>query len=176
MGGIGLKNKSKYGFTIIELIVTIAIVSLLIIPIFTIFSVSFNTFSLSSKKSAAQSLANMALDYIDNEISYAYSASIFGSFTYIEEKKYIYVLDGVIYNNINDVNTEVIRKDLLDKENMISAISFSSTGGKIVTVNIFIRDKTTNEAIIDIEKDMFVKNTPIGVTVGFSPGTVIEYT
>ncbi len=171
-----MKNKKKRGFTIAELIVAIAIVAIIGIPIFTVFLTSFNSFNLTSRASTAQSYASIALNYIINEISYAEYTTILTDYSPESGYNYIYVNNGVIYCDKDSVISEILREDMLDKENMTSAISFSSNGGKIIIVEIFIRDKTTNEAIFEIDKEIFVQNIPPGMTIGFSPGTVVEYT
>jgi prepilin-type N-terminal cleavage/methylation domain-containing protein len=168
----------KHGFTLIELIVAIAISSIIIIPITTMLVALNTTFSASERLSTAQAYSNMAMVIVTRELSTATSSSLSNVLTSTIGKKYLYTIDGIIYlRTVTDTIDErqILRKPDLNNLNMKCNLSFESNGGKSVSVTITILDKTSGSIIFKLSSIVFMQNTPYGITVAVSPGSVVEY-
>ena len=169
----------KRGFTLIELIVAIAISSIIIIPI-TAMLVALNTsFSNSERLSTAQTYTNMAMDIVKRELSAATSASLSNDLNTTIGKKYLYTSGGIIYlRTVTDTATDerqILRKPDLNNLHMKCNLSFESNGGKAVSVTVTILDKTSEAVIFKLSSNVYMQNTPYGITVAVSPGSVVEY-
>lgn len=179
-----MKFKNKKGTTLIELIIALAIMTLLFVPIISILISVNKTFYTTGKLSIAQSYTNMAISIIKRELSSANTISLIDSVGTASGKKYLYVSSGIIYirtigNNPQD--KDVLRKPDLDGENMSCSLVFTSSGDKAINVAISINDKTTNEVIFKTSTIVYLQNTPYGLLVPPTAGqnivaSVAEYT
>jgi prepilin-type N-terminal cleavage/methylation domain-containing protein len=179
-----LKLHNKKGTTLIELIIALAIMTLLFAPIISIIITVNRTFYTTGKLSIAQSYTNMAISIIKRELSSANTINLIDSVGTTSEKKYLYVNNGIIYiRTIGNTpqDKDVLRKPDLDGENMSCSLVFTSSGAKAINVDISINDKTTNDVIFKTSTIVYLQNTPYGLLVPPTAGqdiiaSVAEYT
>lgn len=90
------KCKKYNGFTLIEIIVTMAILTIVCTTIFSMFSYNTNVFKNSTSQSNVQSNARIAMDYITKETRYATDLSIIPVATCKND-----ISNKILYNNKN---------------------------------------------------------------------------
>lgn len=183
-----MKNLKKQGVTLIELIVAIAISSIIIVPITSLLISISTIYKASERLSTAQAYSNLAMDVVKRELSTAISGNVSSDTSDIvlnpqnpKSKKRLYTnSDGVIILNtkttISNTNIQVLKKPDLDGLNMKCNLTFQTDNNKSVTVNVIILDKATNTVIYKLTSIVFSQNTPNGFA--FPPskfGTVVIY-
>lgn len=179
-----MKLNNKKGTTLIELITALAIMTLLFVPVITIFISINRTFFSTGKLSIAQSYTNLAINAIKRELSSANTISLIDTVGTTARKKYLFVDTGVIYIRTigaNPQDKDILRKPDLDGENMSCSLIFTSSGDKAINVSISINEKTTNAVVFKTSTIVYLQNTPYGLLVPPTAGqnivaSVAEYT
>ncbi|MCJ7688633.1 MAG: Ig-like domain-containing protein, partial [Clostridiaceae bacterium] len=144
----------KYnGFTLIEIIVTIAILSIVCTAIFSLFSYNVNVFKSSTSQSNAQSNARIAMDYITRETKYTTDLTIISVATCKndisnktvynnEHYNYIYVNNGVINQAIyNTATSQYTTKTILSSISS-NGTPFTKIDNSTLGINIVGKDGT----------------------------------
>ena len=123
----------KSGFTLIELIVIIAIMGIVIAMAYSIGDFGNRSFNNGSVKSDIQSDTRLAANYITKELRYSSNAEILPSFpiTPVTSKKYIYVENGILKQYYNGIITKIIGDT---SKNIIA--TFQIQNSKTVNFNI----------------------------------------
>lgn len=179
-----MKVNNKRGTTLIELIIALAIMTLLFVPLITMLITVNKTFFSTGKLSIAQAYTNFAVSAIKKELSSANTISLIDSVGTANGKKYLFINTGVIYiRTIGNTpqDKDILRKPDLDGENMSCSLVFTSSGDKAVNISITIKDKTTNDIIFKTSTIVYLQNTPYGLLVPPTAGqnivaSVAEYT
>lgn len=91
--------KTKKGFTLMEVIITIALLGIILSVLYNILFFQIKTFSMSDKKSVAQSDVRYISDFIANEVRYATNIEILQAMPSTPDVnyKYLYVNNDEVY-------------------------------------------------------------------------------
>lgn len=101
------RTENNQGFTLIEVLITTAILAFVLVVVFSIYFFGDKTFNLGSDRRLIQSDVRLATDYISNEVRYASEISLLdtspSSLSNDDPYNYIYINNGAlcvsIYNN-----------------------------------------------------------------------------
>lgn len=131
-----MNNKTK-GFSLIELIVTIAILAIVLPITFSIFNFGNNAYSIGGSQFDLQSSGRLASDIIRNKVRYASELVVEPSFD-----------PGVTNDNYNYIYLSADSKNIMYKEGANAAISIANSGSSKVSYVIqFTKDSITSNAI-----------------------------
>ncbi|MBZ9688549.1 Ig-like domain-containing protein [Clostridium estertheticum] len=126
----------KSGFTLIELIVTIAILGIVLTMAYSMGDFGSTSFNNGSAKSDIQSNIRIASDYITKELRYSSDAVVLAEFptTPYPNTNYIYVgNDGILKQYYN---TDITNISGNTSNNMITTLQFQIKNSKTVEFNI----------------------------------------
>ena len=130
-------NSRIKGFSLIELIVTIAIIAIVLPITFSIFNFGNNAYSMGGSQFDLQSSGRLASDIIRNKVRYASELVVEASFD-----------PSVTNNNYNYIYLSADAKNIMFKEGANAAISIANSGSSNVSYVIqFIKDSITSNAI-----------------------------
>jgi prepilin-type N-terminal cleavage/methylation domain-containing protein len=174
------------GFTLIEIIITMAILSIVATAIFSLFLYNTNVFQSSTAQSNAQSDARIAIDYITRETKYATDLTIISVATSKIEilnktlynnkhYNYIYVDNGVINQVIyNNTTSQYTTKSILNSLSS-NGTSFTKTDNSTLGIKIVGKDGTKTFTIAsNIVLINFAISTPTP-TLQVGPDLAIRY-
>lgn len=116
-----MKNKlfENRGLTLVELILSVAILSIVITFIFTFFNFNYNTFLKSSTKYNIQTNLNQTIRTIEKDLKYADEVSLYPDKEFGGEKNYIYIEDNIIKikkANGNKIDLPINEVNINDQE------------------------------------------------------------
>ncbi|APC41493.1 prepilin-type N-terminal cleavage/methylation domain-containing protein [Clostridium estertheticum] len=166
---------NKKGFTLIEIIVVIAISSILITAIFSVLSFAQRGLSMSEKRFQTQSGVRIPLEYLSKQLRNASSLSIIT----IEQAKqdllnnkandYIFIENGKIhhYKYNSGTYTELILSEGLTENNI-----FSKAGDDVLSISLSSQayQSTTNIKMIN-----FSLTSPVTIIQGEITDKAIKF-
>lgn len=138
-----MRNKSfnQIGLSLIELILTLALLGIIFTFMFTFFQFNYSTFFRSISEYDIQSSLNNVSRFIEEELRYSNQIKIIDNNNFFEDKNYIYRENGVIFLKTNE---DIIKKITDDNIVLIERISFKLSGN-LVTYEITGKSKINNE-------------------------------
>ena len=164
-------NNSTKGFTLIEIIVTISLISLVLL-IAANMQGSFNKlFFKGDAKADIQSNLRLNADYISNQVRYASNVRILPDIpaAFDVNKQYIYIKDGTVKHYKGGISQDVPGS----LGGVAATLSFSEQD--IQTINLKIDGQFRGEGY-QVETSIVMLNVGMGGLVAGSIGTAIEYT
>jgi prepilin-type N-terminal cleavage/methylation domain-containing protein len=131
--------KNKNGLTLVEVIITTAIIGMIIAVVFSLFSFGNKTFYMSNSQYDIQSEVRFATDIIIKDLRFATSLEILSvdlikdSNLQEEGFSYFYISDGKLYNVIYDEvadshNTVIYGRNLDSNLSMFTQVDSSTLG------------------------------------------------
>ena len=124
------KVKSKKGFTLIELVITIAILGIVLPMIFSPIIFSFTNFQTQNEKTKITSDARAAMDYLTREIRKSNHVTVTGNI--IETDRGIYKIEG----------RNLMQGDKIIREGIDELITNKT--GQTIEIEIVIKDSKDN--------------------------------
>lgn len=170
-------RKSK-GFTLVELLVTIVILSIVLSAAFAFFIFGNKTYNKGIDQYSVQSNIRLASDYITKEIRYATQIEVLPFDSTIEDIVNNPLANMDAYENYIVYHDEEIKRvsRYMSDGYFIGAggnLNFSSPSGKILNVHI---DGVDNGQVYDIDSEVSPLNLDVsGSTINIASGDVIRY-
>ena len=164
----------KRGFTLIELIVTIAIVSILIAALVPIFPMVTRIGETSNDMTQAQNLAKLQIQCIENELRYAKEVNIETSLpaSLTQGYRYIFLNSGLINKQIYGYSAENIITGLAF-DGYTYNISFAPVNSKVLEINVsVIKDA---EQIYNISSKLHLNNIINTSITGAAQSSCVSY-
>lgn len=173
--------KNKHGFTLVELVVSLALLGMVIAVLFLMFSFENKTYLDSNKRAVIQSDVRLAIDFVLKESRFSTKLKIMDVSTCESEittykptdtpYNYIYVKDGSLYQMIYNSETSsyqqrVVASSISDANPVFSKISDNTLG-----ITLTAQDKEDASKSFSASSDIVLKNFEI-----ISPKPVIEGT
>lgn len=130
---------NKKGVTLIELILVLAILTIVIGSAYSLFSFGSKTFTGGSKQYNAQNSTRLIVDYITKEIRFATDLSVQSvslsenQITDNEHYSYIYIKNGSLHHSLYDLatnsrNSRVLQGDISEANSSFNKINNSTLG------------------------------------------------
>lgn len=169
--------KNKHGFTLVELVVSLALLGMVIAVLFLMFSFENKTYLDSNKRAVIQSDVRLAIDFVLKESRFSTKLKIMDVSTCESEiaaykpYNYIYVKNGSLYQMIYNSETSsyqqrVVASSISDANPVFSKISDNTLG-----ITLTAQDKEDASKSFSASSDIVLKNFEI-----ISPKPVIEGT
>jgi uncharacterized repeat protein (TIGR02543 family) len=162
--------RNKLGLTLVEIIISIAIMGIVLMTIFSFYNFGSNTFIRGKDEYAAQSTARLANDYIFDQLRLATTASLSNSNpgTLDDEYSYFYVTGGQLYH----YKWTGTMHELRTISDSIQSISFAGSNDNLV-VGITAK---YNKQLYNLESNLALPNLKINPNQSISgTGISIKY-
>jgi len=167
-------RKRNKGFTLIEVVVTIAIVGILSAGFVSILPTLYNSTNNSNYLSEAQTVAKMIKDNLEGELRYADAIDIKSSLPspLVQDYEYIYISSGKIYKNSLGGTAQSISPAPGFNEYSYS-ISFAPENAKVLKVDLVIY--INSKQVYSVSSKIFISNLGAKSITGVNPGNCISY-
>jgi uncharacterized repeat protein (TIGR02543 family)/prepilin-type N-terminal cleavage/methylation domain-containing protein len=170
--------RKKHGFTLVEIIISIAIMGIVLMTIFSFYNFGSNTFIRGKDEYAAQSTARLANDYIFDQLRLATTASLSNSNpgTLDDDYSYFYVTGGQLYH----YKWTGTMHELRTIADSIQSISFGGSSDNLV-VSITVKN---NKQVYNSESNLALPNLKInpnqsitgtGISIKYSKSEEFAY-
>jgi len=165
----------KSGFTLIEIVVTLAVASILAAMIFQIFSSVYSVYRKINDMAEYQSYAQVIMIRIKNELKYADSVTIENDIpaSIVPGNRYIYVTDGTPQLNVGNSSSDAVSIAKLSS-GFSAELIFTKSSDKSIRVSVSIKNKGT--IVYNLDADVYLNNIVNDSISGSSQGLVIRYT
>lgn len=160
------------GLTLIEIIVTLAILAIFTTAIYTMFNFQNKIFFASSSQYSAQSAARLRVDSICNDLSNATIVEIYvGEINFaaaqVGYNYFVIKTDNTIHSYVYDVSTGF--KDLTYSGFSSATSYFSKVDGTTLKVHLVGQDKSKT---FITDTSVYMKNFPLMSPISSIPGNV----
>lgn len=154
-----MKTLNRKGFTLIEVVATVAIASLVMVALVSFFSVVSKVFVSSAVESELRLVSSSAKAYLKNELTYVTEVGVSGDGTY---NKIEFTGGRIIKNDIQVFDNEFYRNTNIDAE---------ITGqGSVLTLTLSLEKGGTERSEVYVIKTLNKIDTAIS-----TPVTVLYY-
>ncbi len=154
-----MKNLNRKGFTLIEVVATVAIASLVMVALVTFFSVVSNVFVSSALESEERLISSSAKAYLKNELTYVSEIAISGNGTFNK----VEFAGGKMYKN----DIQVFDNEFYGNTSIFGEV----TGlGSVLTFTLRVENGETNRTEVYVIKTLNKVDTAIA-----TPVTVLYY-
>jgi prepilin-type N-terminal cleavage/methylation domain-containing protein len=175
---LGINNKKKLdfksGFTLIELIVTIAILGIVLTMAYSMGAFANISFNNGSAKSHIQSNIRLMSNYITKEIRYSSDVTILKTMPDDEDikpnKKYIYIDNEMLMQYANGKATKIFEDT---SSNIVTTLKFEIQDSKTVNFNI---QETLKNQTFQLGSTILLLNIGNHILVDGIKGAVVAYT
>lgn len=177
-------SNNKKGFTLIELIITIAIFSIVILVIFSMFLFENKVFKFSSEQFNAQSDVRFGIDSINKKIRYATELTILKdlpvSIPKGDDNNYIYFKDGTVNFSIYDASKNTRTNTLIGSTISSSSSYFKKINNTTIQINLTGTDNTNTYSLNSkiILKNFLIANPIKNINLGegvIDRGSAVKY-
>jgi prepilin-type N-terminal cleavage/methylation domain-containing protein len=167
--------RKKKGFTLVEIIITMAIFGIVTASIYSIFYFTLKVNNADNISYIAQSDAQLIMIKIQNEIRYANTLVIDSNLpsNFISGTKYIYNSNGSIMKNTGTSDDDSV-PFITGSKDFSYSITFSKKSSKSVDVKVSVLKNGIN--IYNLETSIYINNLISTNISGTSQGNAIEYT
>ncbi len=152
-------NLNKKGFTLIEVIATVAITSLVMVALMSFFSVVSNVFVSSALESEERLVISSVKGYLKNELVYKVAISNTGDATYNK----LEFADGKLYKN----GVQVFTNKFYGNTKIYGTVTGTAS---VLTFTLQVKNGTTNRSEIYVVKTL--NKTDLNISV---PVSVLYY-
>lgn len=171
-----IRYKYKHGFTLVELLVTLAILSIVLSAAFSMGSFGNKAFKKGESKSEVQSNLRLAADYITKQLRYASNVSLTNddeTTSKIETNEYIYIdSSGMLKHYANGVTNDIVK---ISNGDVAKPLTFSTDAGTNV-VN-FTLDGSSGKEAYSLSSSVYLLNQNSGISIVSTPSpTAVSYT
>lgn len=168
--------KNKKGFTLVELIASIAIIVVVLAVISGIFTFSLNVYTTSMDNYMARTTSQIVMQKIQNEIKYSNSVSVDSTLpsTLNAGTNYLYSSSGSLIIS-SGTSIQDTFPDASKAAQYNCSVSFTASSAKTVDVTITITKNS--KTLYTTTTSIFILgliNGAVGGTIG-SAGTALEY-
>jgi prepilin-type N-terminal cleavage/methylation domain-containing protein len=166
--------KGKKGFTLIELVVSLAVSSLLLLVLFSFSTIAFRMNKGINHYSQAQNVAQGYLQTIESQLRYANNLNIEHSAPdeFNESMRYIYSIDGEVFKKNAGGNADSLLPNLYNGEYNID-LNFKAVNSKVVEISLAVFNNTTK--LYSITSKLHINNIISGSITGESQGSCVSY-
>lgn len=174
--------KKNNGFTLVELIISMAILGIVLTSIFSFFNFGNRIFNLGTKKSELQGDTRNAIDYVNRQISNATSLNIMpisnclsevGSPTTPSNYEYMYIEGDKLYHYKNTGSVAKVVVENIDAANSGFEKIYENTISFKIKSSIATQNYNTE---IRLKLQNFSLMKPVSYIVGLTSGVAIRYT
>ena len=173
--GMCMILREKKGFTLVEVIITMAILGIVAAAINSIFYFTLKINKADNDSYIAQSDAQIIMQKIQNEIRYANTLVIdsCSPSNFISGIKYIYNSNGSIVKN-SGISLDSAVPLTAGSKDFSYSITFSKNSSKSVGVKVSVFKNGTN--LYNLETSIHINNLISTNVTGASEGGAVEYT
>ena len=168
----GLKKSA--GFTLVELIVTLALVALVIAAALPLYAMVTRFNTTADELAQAQNFAQTKLIIIENELRYASTVNIEetvpGSFD--DTLKYMYAQGGVVKSKVPGFEPRPMTSDL-GFEDYTYSLRFYAAGARVIRAELTVY--RSDRQVHRIRSDIYASNLFSGSVTGAAQGTCVSY-
>ncbi|WMJ22101.1 prepilin-type N-terminal cleavage/methylation domain-containing protein [Paludicola sp. MB14-C6] len=179
--------RCKKGFTLVEVVVTSAISSIILIGALSVVMITLNTVAFNSNVANAKNISCQLVEFITNKVKYANSLVIkSGNYTNLASP----TPNNVIYQQYDLVDSSLLRTmiiesgetmgdDILKKEffdELTFIITYSeTTQTDVLQMNIVVRKKSNLDLVYSTTSMIKTYNACISDATGHKEGNYIEF-
>jgi prepilin-type N-terminal cleavage/methylation domain-containing protein len=173
--------KSTKGFTLIEVILVIALISIVTAAAFSVFAFGQKAFKVSERQYNVQNEVRLAIGVVSKQIKYATQMSVMtlatceAKMTAKEKYHYLYIKDGQLYDARyqSATNTYLVKTLARNISNSAVFNKISQNSLRIVLTALEGTQDFETDTIVVL--DNFKLLSPEGTLQGLSAGAAIEY-
>lgn len=165
------KPLDKEGLTLVELIITVAILGIIISLIFPFLNFNYSSFIRSNNSYNKQIDLNKLIYIIEDELRFVDEIYIYDEIEFDNSKNYIYIEDNnIIIKKANSKSKKLITDNIIIND-LVNLESYFSLTNNLITINIKGRHLSNNEEI-NIKYTMELLNIKGNYDI---KGSIIEY-
>ena len=169
-GCFPMRYKEKNGFTLIELIVTLAILTIVMSVVVSMFSFITSTNQSTKDNFNAQSTAENIIGMIKAELQYSSSVSLRNNYdpgVGLDGENYIYLKNNIIYQKIGKSPEKSISPTSLNDISCVLSLTISGP----MTIDISINIMKNNVTLYSLKTSIYMNNLTVAVTTSAQSGT-----
>lgn len=154
--------KNNKGLTLVELLITIAILGILMAAISAFIFPTMSFFAKSQNTANAKNAANLIMDYIEGSVYSTDEITLqqLSSPGITPEKYYLLTaneINGILlYTNATGLSLPVFRNGIT--EGLRFTITFSKAQDQVLHIDIVVKSRQNSEELYGLEKDIYLAN------------------